>query len=53
MRVRTAGIEELWRYTADVLYILEHPVRSLRKKLQERASCVETVSGVGYRFRSE
>src|SRR5436190_1064021 len=24
--VRTAGIEELWRYTADVLYILENPV---------------------------
>ena len=23
--VRTAGIEELWRYTADVLYILENP----------------------------
>jgi DNA-binding response OmpR family regulator len=27
-------------------------VRSLRKKLRDRASCVETVSGVGYRFRS-
>src|SRR5262249_53694309 len=24
--VRTAGVEELWRYTADVLYILENPV---------------------------
>ena len=24
--VSTAGIEELWRYTADVLYILENPV---------------------------
>ena len=24
--VQTAGIEELWRYTADVLYILENPL---------------------------
>ena len=27
-------------------------VRSVRKKLGERASCVETVTGVGYRFRA-
>lgn len=32
--------------------VIEAVVRSLRKKLGERASCVETVSGVGYKFRS-
>jgi DNA-binding response OmpR family regulator len=28
-------------------------VRSIRKKLGERAGCIATVSGVGYRYRRQ
>ncbi|MGH2355110.1 MAG: winged helix-turn-helix domain-containing protein [Chloroflexota bacterium] len=31
--------------------VVDVVVRSLRKKLGERAGCIETVTGVGYRFR--
>jgi DNA-binding response OmpR family regulator len=50
---RASLIQDVWgqSYTGGS-NVIEAVVRSLRKKLQERASCVETVSGVGYRFRS-
>ena len=46
-------MQDVWgyRYTGGS-NVIEAVVRSLRKKPRERASCVETVSGVGYRFRS-
>ena len=49
---RASLMQDVWgnRYTGS--NVIEAVVRSLRKKLRERASCVETVSGVGYRFRS-
>jgi DNA-binding response OmpR family regulator len=31
--------------------VVDVVIRSLRKKLAERASMIETVRGVGYRFR--
>ena len=50
---RASLIQDVWghSYTGGS-NVIEAVVRSLRKKLRERASCVETVSGVGYRFRS-
>jgi hypothetical protein len=50
---RASLIEDVWghSYTGGS-NVIEAVVRSLRKKLGERAGCVETVSGVGYRFRS-
>jgi hypothetical protein len=49
---RASLIQDVWghNYTGGS-NVIEAVVRSLRKKLRERASCVETVSGVGYRFR--
>ncbi|MGH7484187.1 MAG: winged helix-turn-helix domain-containing protein, partial [bacterium] len=50
---RASLIQDVWGYSyTGGSNVIEAVVRSLRKKLQERASCVETVSGVGYRFRS-
>jgi DNA-binding response OmpR family regulator len=50
---RASLIQDVWghSYTGGS-NVIEAVVRSLRKKLRERASCVETVSGVGYKFRS-
>jgi DNA-binding response OmpR family regulator len=50
---RASLIQDVWghSYTGGS-NVIEAVVRSLRKKLRDRASCVETVSGVGYRFRS-
>lgn len=50
---RASLIQDVWghSYTGGS-NVIEAVIRSLRKKLRERASCVETVSGVGYRFRS-
>ena len=50
---RASLIQDVWghSYTGGS-NVIEAVVRSLRKKLRERAACVETVSGVGYRFRS-
>lgn len=49
---RASLIHDVWghSYTGGS-NVVEAVVRSLRKKLRDRASCVETVSGVGYRFR--
>ena len=50
---RASLIQDVWGYSyTGGSNVIEAVVRSLRKKLRERASCVETVSGVGYRFRS-
>jgi DNA-binding response OmpR family regulator len=50
---RASLMEDVWNQSSTTgSNVIEAVVRSLRKKLRERASCVETVSGVGYRFRS-
>jgi hypothetical protein len=51
---RVSLIENVWGYSYDGgSNVIDTIVLSLRKKLGERASVVETVRGVGYRFRGE
>jgi hypothetical protein len=46
-------LEQVWGYDYDGggSNIVDAVIRSLRKKLAGRRSAIETVSGVGYRFR--
>ena len=48
---RASLIENVWGYSHVGSNVVETVVRSLRKKLGERASAIDTVRGVGYRFR--
>jgi len=49
---RSSLLEHVWGYSYDGdSNVIDTIVRSLRKKLGERASVIETVRGVGYRFR--
>ncbi len=49
---RTSLLEEVWGYDYEGdSNVVDVVIRSLRKKLGERASLIETVRGVGYRFR--
>jgi DNA-binding response OmpR family regulator len=49
---RASLIEDVWGYSyTGGSNVVDAVVRSLRKKLGERASVIETVSGVGYRVR--
>ncbi len=46
-------LEEVWGYNYDGggSNVVDSIIRSLRKKLGRQAGAIETVSGVGYRFR--
>lgn len=48
---RAALIEQVWgrKYTGS--NVVEAVVRSLRKKLGDKASAIETIRNIGYRFR--
>lgn len=48
---RASLIEGVWGYKHTGSNVIEAVVRSLRKKLGERASDIETLRDVGYRFR--
>jgi Transcriptional regulatory protein, C terminal len=49
---RASLIEDVWGYSyTGGSNVVDAVIRSLRKKLGERASVIETVSGVGYRVR--
>ncbi len=49
---RMSLLEDVWGYSYEGgSNVVDSVVRQLRKKLGEKASSVETVSGVGYRFR--
>ncbi len=49
---RTALLEEVWGYEYEGgSNVVDVVVRSLRKKLRERASVIETVRGLGYLYR--
>lgn len=50
---RTSLLSDVWGYDYEGgSNVVDVVIRSLRKKLGERASTIETVPGVGYRFRS-
>ena len=45
-------LQEVWGHDhAGGSNLVDSVVRSLRKKLEADASCIETVRGYGYRFR--
>ena len=46
-------LEDVWGHTQDCgSNVVDVVIRSLRKKLADRATAIETVRGVGYRFRA-
>jgi hypothetical protein len=47
-------LADVWGDNANVASnVVDVVVRSLRKKLGERADVIETISGIGYRLREE
>ena len=47
-------LNDVWGDNADVgSNVVDVTIRSLRKKLKERSSLIETVSGIGYRVSSD
>lgn len=49
---RRAILRDVWGYELEGSNVIEAAVSSLRRKLGARAWMIETVRGVGYRFRS-
>ena len=47
---RASLIEQVWGYKYTSSNVIEAVMRTLRKKLGERASTIETIRNVGYRF---
>ena len=48
---RSALLRDVWGYDyAGGSNVIETLVRSLRRKLGDRATSIETVRGIGYRF---
>jgi hypothetical protein len=46
-------ISGVWGSESDVISnVVDTTIRSLRKKLADRSTVIETVSGIGYRFRA-
>ena len=48
---RSALLRDVWGYTHVGSNVVDTIVRSLRRKLGERESMIETVRGHGYRLR--
>lgn len=48
---RTDILRHVWGYDSGGSNVIEANVWSLRKKLGDRASSIETIRGLGYRFR--
>ncbi len=44
-------LRHVWGFDAGGSNVIEANVWSLRKKLGDQASCIETIRGLGYRFR--
>ena len=54
MQSREELLNVVWGYEhSGYRRTVDTHVRRLREKLREAADCVETVRGVGYRFRRE
>jgi hypothetical protein len=49
---RASLIEDVWGWKHTGSNVVEAVVRSLRKKLGDRSSSIETIRGLGYRFRN-
>ena len=48
---RASLVEEVWGWKYSGSNVVEAVVRTLRKKLGDRSSAIETIRGTGYRFR--
>ena len=49
---RASLVEDVWGWKHTGSNVVEAVVRSLRKKLGDRSSLIETIRGLGYRFRN-
>ncbi len=50
--LRSDILRHVWGYDAGGSNVIEANIWSLRKKLGDRASSIETIRGLGYRFRT-
>jgi len=50
---RVSLIEQVWGAKCTGSNVIEAVMRSLRKKLGDRAMAIETIRNVGYRFRRD
>jgi DNA-binding response OmpR family regulator len=50
---RASLIDQVWGSKYVGSNVIEAVVRSLRKKLGDRAAAIETIRNVGYRFRPD
>ncbi len=50
--LRASLVEDVWGWKHTGSNVVEAVVRSLRKKLGDRSSLIETIRGLGYRFRN-
>ena len=48
---RAAIVENVWGYKHTGSNVVDVTIRGLRKKLGEDASLIESIRGIGYRFR--
>ena len=48
---RASLVEDIWGWKHTGSNVVEAVVRTLRKKLGDRSSAIETIRGTGYRFR--
>jgi DNA-binding response OmpR family regulator len=49
---RASLVQDVWGYSyVGGSNVVDVVIRSLRKKLGDRSSMIETVTGAGYRFR--
>jgi DNA-binding response OmpR family regulator len=49
---RALLVEDVWGWKHTGSNVVEAVVRSLRKKLGNKSSLIETIRGLGYRFRN-
>lgn len=49
---RASLVEDVWGWKHTGSNVIEAVMRTLRKKLGERSSSIETIRGLGYRFRN-
>ena len=49
---RASLVEDVWGWKHTGSNVVEAVVRSLRKKLGDKSDSIETIRGLGYRFRS-
>jgi len=49
---RASLVEDVWGWKHTGSNVIEAVIRTLRKKLGDKSESIETIRGLGYRFRS-